>query len=186
LNGLGLGPLAVPGLSPRVQDEDDRQIPVGRVSGVFGVKGWVRVFSFTDPPDSILNYGPWTIGESPASVYRVTAGSSHGRGVIAHLAGIDDRDAARALIGRLIKVSRSKFAALGAGEYYWADLLGLEVVNQQGVALGRVQDLMETGANDVLVVQGRERLLVPFVLGSVIRSVDLESGRIIVDWAAGS
>ena len=165
-------------------DPDERYVVVGRITGVFGVKGWVRVFSYTDPPENILRYGPWLVGNSSAVTYRVKNGSVHGRGIVAHLDGIDDRDVARTLIGRSIRIPRRKFQQAGKDQYYWSDLLGLEVVNRDGSSLGKVEDVLETGANDVLVVQGDRRRLLPFVTGSVIKSVDMESGRISVDWDA--
>ncbi len=165
-------------------DVEEPPVVVGRVAGVFGVKGWVRVFSYTDPPENILGYEPWLVGASAGALYRVTNGSAHGRGVIAHLAGIDDRDVARGLIGSLIRVPRTRFGKVGPDQFYWSDLLGLEVVNLTGNGLGRVEDVLETGANDVLVLQGDRRRLLPFVMGSVIKIVDLEAGRITVDWDA--
>lgn len=166
------------------EDVAGRRVVVGRISGIFGVRGWVRVFSYTDPPEAILGYGPWMIGDEHARCCRVLAGATHGRGVIAHLAGVDDRDLARALIGSTIRVAREAFPGLAEGEYYWDDLLGLEVVNTDGIVLGRVEDLMETGANDVLVLRGEQRRLVPFIVGSVVRSVDLAASRITVEWSA--
>ena len=158
-----------------------RQIVVGRIAGVFGVRGWVRVRSFTDPPGNILRYGPWCVGDTIHKDYRVTDGSVHGRGVIAHLEGVDDRDVARALIGASIRVPRAQFDAPAPGEFYWSDLIGLQVMNLEGIVLGRVSELLETGANDVLVVQDDRRRLVPFV-PAVVRSVDLATGLISVDW----
>lgn len=165
-------------------DAEESLVVVGRVAGVFGVKGWLRIFSYTDPPENILRYGPWLVGDGATGLYRVTDGSVHGRGIIAHLAGVDDRDAARALIGRDIRVPRARFGQAGGGQFFWSDLLGLEVVNQNGMSLGKVAGMLETGANDVLVVQGERRRLIPFVSGTVIRSVDQAAGRIQVDWDA--
>jgi len=111
----------------------------------------------------------------------VTSGAVHGRSVIAHLEGIDDRDVARTLIGALISVPRSRFGPADPDQYYWADLIGLQVVNQEGVVLGTVTELVETGANDVLVVSGDRRRLLPFV-GTVVKSVDFDREIITVDW----
>ncbi len=169
-------------MSPTVQS-GERAIVVGRISGVFGVRGWVRVFSYTDPPANILRYGPWQVGEdSGMRCYDITDGAVHGRGVVAHLAGVDDRDAARLLIGSTVRARRDRFGPAGAGEYYWSDLVGLEVVNLAGAGMGRVQEMFATGANDVLVLQGDRRRLVPFVPDTIIRAVDLDAGRITVDW----
>jgi 16S rRNA processing protein RimM len=160
----------------------ERQVTVGRITGIFGVKGWVRVFSYTDPPKNILQYAPWLIGEPVAVPYRVTDGSMHGRGVIAHLQGVDDRDLARRLIGSSIRIPRAQFRDPGRGEYYWFDLVGLEVIDENGSSLGRVEDLLETGANDVMVIAGDRRRLVPFILQTVVKSVDLDKGIITVSW----
>jgi 16S rRNA processing protein RimM len=165
-----------------MSDPAQRPVVVGRVTGVFGVKGWVRVFSYTDPPGNILQYGPWLVGERGEKSFRVLDGATHGRGVIAHLEGIDDRDVARGLIGAEIRVSRANFGKTGRDEYYWSDLVGLTVVNEEGVELGRVDDLLATGANDVLVVVGDRRRLVPFVPGAVVKSVDVAGGTLRVAW----
>ena len=165
-----------------VDRRDEGQVVVGRITGVFGVRGWVRVFSDTDPPEKILAYGPWSLGGAPAETYRITEGATHGRGVIVHLAGIDDRDQARGLIGSTIRVPRARFGKTGRGEYYWFDLLGLEVVTEDGRPLGRIEQLLETGANDVMVVRGDRRILVPFILHTVVKSVDQEHGIITVSW----
>ncbi|MCC7258841.1 MAG: ribosome maturation factor RimM [Gammaproteobacteria bacterium] len=170
-------------MSPAAATAERAEI-VGRITGVFGVRGWVRVFSYTDPPANILRYGPWQVGDGAGTLCRVSTGALHGRGVVAHLAGVDDRETARALIGSVIRVPRERFGRAGGNEYFWSDLVGLEVVNQAGVGLGRVTELFETGANDVLVVQGDRRRLLPFVTGTVIRAVDLDAGCIEVDWDA--
>jgi 16S rRNA processing protein RimM len=164
--------------------EPDRQVVIGRITGIFGVRGWVRVFSYTDPLANILRYGPWQLGAAGDS-RAVLDGQLHGKGVVAQLAGISDRDQARALIGLEIRVPRERFPAAPADEYYWSDLIGLEVVTLAGEVLGQVTELQQTGAHDVLVVTGERRRLLPFVMGRVIRTVDLASGRIVVDWDAG-
>lgn len=163
-------------------DPAQRPVVVGRVTGVFGVRGWVRIFSYTDPPENILQYGPWLVGERGERCLRVLDGALHGKGVIVHLEGIDDRDVARGLIGADIRVSRAAFGKAGRDEYYWSDLIGLRVVNEEGVELGRVKDLLATGANDVLVVVGERRRLVPFVPGAVVKSVDVAGGMLQVAW----
>jgi 16S rRNA processing protein RimM len=107
----------------------------------------------------------------------------HGKGVVAKLKGCDDRDAAAALMGMNIAIRREQLPAATEGEYYWADLVGLAVSNLEGVSLGVVEQLLETGANDVLVVvQGDVERLLPFVQGQFVKEVDLTNRRIIVDW----
>jgi 16S rRNA processing protein RimM len=166
--------------------EDSRMVLLGRVSGLFGVKGWIKVYSDTEPRDNILNYSPWYLrrqGEWQA--FEVIVGQRHGKGIIAQLANCPDRDTAAELIGSVIAVRREQLPA-AEDEFYWSDLRGLKVITIQGVDLGQVVNLMETGANDVLVVReageaGRERLI-PFIMHQVIREVDLEQGLLTVDW----
>ena len=161
----------------------EQYVSVGRVSGLYGVKGWVKVFSYTQPRENIVSYQPWLLQRNSQTVrYEVDAGGAHGKGVIAHLAGIDDRDAAAALIGADILVQRDQFGDTGENEYFWADLVGLKVQTMTGEALGVVDSLLETGAHDVLVIQGERRHLVPFVMDEVVKEVDLSTRRIVVDW----
>ena len=158
-------------------------VTLGRISGVHGVKGWVKVHSYTEPRENIGTFGAWTVSRrGTASVLEVeeTRGGGGGQ-VIAKLKGIDDRDEARAWMGAEIAVERAALPKCAPGEYYWTDLEGLEVRTLDGTALGKVDHLLATGANDVLVLD-RAGLLIPFVPGSVIRSVDLDAGIIVADW----
>lgn len=164
--------------------ENARDVLLGYVSGVHGLKGWVKVFSYTDPREAILTYQPWRIappGEAGKAV-RIERGQPHGKTVIAALPGIDTPERARRLVGREIRVARELLPATGTGTWYWNDLLGLAVVNLEGTPLGRVEKMIETGANDVMVLGGERERLVPFVNGQVVRAVDLEHGVIRVDW----
>lgn len=167
--------------------DDPGMILLGRISGLFGVKGWIKVHSDTEPRDNILNYSPWYLQrEGEWQTYEVLAGRPHGKGIVAHLSNCPDRDVAAELIGSTIAIRREQLPAAADDEYYWSDLRGLKVTTSQGVELGQVVSLMETGANDVLVVRetdetGRERLI-PFIMNQVIREVDLERGLLIVDW----
>jgi 16S rRNA processing protein RimM len=161
----------------------DRPVVVGRVEGIFGLAGWVRVFSHTRPRENLLSYDPWFLGEDSGwrPVHVAEKRSAPGK-LFARIEGIEDRDSARALIGRDIAVRREQFGPIAAGEYYWFDLVGLRVLDLADRDLGRVAGLRETGANDVLVVEGDAKLLIPFVIGHVVREVDLEGGVIRVDW----
>ncbi len=155
---------------------------LGRVSGLYGVGGWVKVFSYTQPRENILKYVSWYVREGDQWVRRsLLKGRRHGKAVVARIEGCDDREQARALIGADIAISREQLPEPERGEYYWSDLMGLEVVTVDGEKLGRVDHLMETGANDVLVVAGERERLIPFI-DEVITSVDLESGCLTVDW----
>jgi 16S rRNA processing protein RimM len=163
--------------------EGEQYVTVGRVVGVFGVRGWVKVQSYTTPRDNLLHYRPWFIVRSDVFFERtLLAGQPHGKGLIALLAGCTDPTSAQPLIGCEIAVLREAFQPLEEGEFYWADLIALQVVTLQGVELGKVDHLMETGANDVLVVQGERERLIPYLPGQVICEVDLTNGRLIVDW----
>jgi len=109
-------------------------------------------------------------------------GRQHGKGIVAHLQDCDDRDQAQVLMGYEIGIRRDQLPATAPGEYYWSDLQGLEVINLDGDALGTVDHLIETGANDVLVVKGDRERLIPFIREQVVISVDLDKGEIRVDW----
>ncbi|HJP38515.1 MAG TPA: ribosome maturation factor RimM [Gammaproteobacteria bacterium] len=162
---------------------DEKLVVVGRIAGLYGVKGWVKVTSYTEPRKNILAYRPWCL-ERAGVIEEVdpTAGREQGKGLIAQIAGVEDRDAAAAMVGKDILVSRELFAQIGNNEYYWHDLVGLRVMTNNGVTLGVVDSLLETGANDVLVVTGERRRLIPFVIGDVIKCVDLAAAIITVDW----
>lgn len=156
---------------------------VGEVADAFGVRGWIKVRSYTAPPESILGYTPWTIGEGEAAkAYVVLAGKLHGNTVVASLEGLTVRETAAALNGRRIWVDRDQFPPLPPGEFYWADLIGLEVRTSSGVILGKVANMIETGANDVMEVQGERLRLVPFVMGEYVKEVRLDEGFLMVDW----
>lgn len=165
-----------------------RRVPVGRIVGLHGVQGWVKLESWTEPRTQIFRYQPWLLGRASDDEREIDGveGRPQGKGLIAHLPGVDDRDGAAALVGCDIHVAREQLPAPAKGEYYWVDLEGLEVVTIEGTALGRVSHLFATGANDVVVVrdEARERLI-PFVQGVYVRSVDLSGGRMVVDWDPG-
>lgn len=147
------------------------------------MRGWVRVFSYTQPRENIVRYRPWYLQRGGEwEEHEVAEGRRHGKGVVARLEGCSDRDQARLLLGREISIRRAQLPEAGAGEYYWSDLEGLKVVGINGERLGTVDHLLETGAHDVLVVRGEAECLIPFVLEEVIKEVDLETGKIRVDW----
>lgn len=164
--------------------EAGASVELGRVSGVFGVRGWVKVYSYARPRENILAYSPWwlELPDGTLQACRVKAGRVHGKGLVALLEGVADVEAAQALVGAGIRVDRAQLGEAGPDSWYWADLEGLRVLTLAGEELGRVEALMETGANDVLVVQGDRRRLIPFVNGQVVRTVDLAAGTLTVDW----
>lgn len=159
-------------------------LDAGEISGVFGVKGLVKVFSFTDPRENILAYSPWILQKNNQTrEVKIVGGQRHGNNVVAELDGVSDRDAALALMGWKILIRKQQLPKTEPGEYYWADLVGLNVKTEQGVSLGKVDNLLETGANDVLVVlDGETERLIPFLQQQTILHIDLDAGLMIVDW----
>ena len=163
--------------------EHDNIVGVGKISGVFGIKGWLKIFSYTSPKENILNYSPWLlIRKGETKTVEVVTGHLQGGGIIAEIKGVNDRSQAETLVGWDIFIHREQLPAASAGEYYWSDLIGLAVVTTEGVELGVVDNLLETGANDVLIVKGERERAVPFIQGQVIVEIDREAGRIVVDW----
>jgi len=162
---------------------EQQYISVGKISGVFGVKGWVKVFSFTDPRENILTYSPWLLKKGgETKTVNVVDGQLQGKTIVAQLAGIDDRDQAAALMGWDVFITRNQLPKAAKGEYYWSELIGLRVETIDGVQLGVVDSLLETGANDVIIVQGERERVIPFLQGQTIINVDLDEGKIVVDW----
>lgn len=173
--------------------EVDERIVLGRISGVFGVKGWVKVWSFTDPVDAILEHKTWWLRLPQGwQAHEIDAGQRQGKGLIAHLAGCDDRETAGRFVRADIAVPARTLPVLPEGEFYWYQLEGLRVLATGGggepVLLGEVDHLLETGANDVIVVRScegsiddRERLL-PWVRDEVVLGVDLDRREMRVDW----
>ena len=160
-------------------------VRLGEVCGVHGIKGWVKVRSFTEPRSNLIAYRDWLLDTGGRRrIVHVEDASVAGGNVIAKLEGVDDRDVAQALIGSVVFVRRSEMPRCAPGEYYWTDLEGLEVRTLTGDVLGTVAGLIETGANDVIVLAGTEGRLIPCIADQVIRQVDLEAGVIIVDWDA--
>jgi len=158
-------------------------VVIGRVSGLYGVRGWVKVHSYTAPRENILTYAPWYLcleGRWRAMAPR--EGRLQAKAVVARLADCSDRNQAAALLGAEIAVRRDQLPEAGEDEYYWSDLEGLRVRTAQAVDLGVVDHLFETGANDVLVVHGDRERLIPYLWGRVVRSVDLREREMVVDW----
>lgn len=162
---------------------DDEYIILGEVVGVHGVRGEVKVHSSTRPRENLFDYAVWTLRTNGSQQdHALLASRVQGRNLVARLEGITDRDAAAVLKGSRILVRRSALPATAPGEYYWAELTGLAVRTLDGQDLGHVSGLLETGANDVLVVQGDRERLIPYVFEQYVVSVDLAAGVIQVDW----
>jgi 16S rRNA processing protein RimM len=160
-----------------------QHINVGKISGVFGIKGWVKVFSFTDARENILNYSPWLLKkDSETRVVNVIDGNLQGKAVVAQLDGVSDRDQAASLMGWDIFIKPDQLPKAAKNEYYWSELVGLSVETSLGVQLGIVDGLLETGANDVVIVKGERERAIPFLQGKTIINIDLDAGKMIVDW----
>ncbi|REH37654.1 16S rRNA processing protein RimM [Paraperlucidibaca baekdonensis] len=164
-------------------------IQVGHVHTAYGIKGWVWVMSRTDPIANIFSYGPWYLDRGGVlTEVDVLSSRPQAKGLVAHLAHCPDRNAADALFGAGIWVPKAALPTLEDDEYYWSELIDMTVVTEQDVLLGRIHAMMETGANDVIVVRAcegslddQERLL-PWLPGRVVRFVDRNQRRVRVDW----
>jgi 16S rRNA processing protein RimM len=168
-------------------------ITLGKVGSVYGIKGWLKTHSFTENPADIFDYSPWSLklGGKLQSV-TVTDWRKHNNGLIAKFSGVDDRDMAQSFVSSEISIKESVLPELPEGEFYWRDLIGMSVVTEQGYSLGEVTDLMETGANDVLVVKanrndgfGKKERLIPYLFEQVVKTVDAKNKQITVDWDPG-
>ncbi|MDT8407721.1 MAG: ribosome maturation factor RimM [Methylococcales bacterium] len=156
------------------------ELLLGTITGAFGIQGWVKVFSHTRPPENIFAYTPWILGGGQR--HKFLEGRRQGKILVAHLEGIDSREHAASLRGTSISVEREQLPQAAPGEYYWSDLIGLTAINLSEQELGHVTGLLETGANDVLIVNGEREYLIPFVQGRHVLSVDLDDKIIRVDW----
>ena len=166
-----------------MSQHDDDLVCVGHILGAQGIKGWVRVFSNTSPRENIVKYSPWLVARGDELVAFKVQGRLQGKNVIAGLEGIEDRSGAEALIGCQLFIRPQQLPRLDAGEYYWSDLIGLEVETLQAEPLGVVAAMMETGADDVMVLAGERERLIPFVMDEIVREVDLGNQRLVVDWS---
>ncbi len=159
---------------------------MGRVAGAQGIQGWIKVQPFTAEPDSLADYRTWWLGNETKGWREldVLKSTLHGRGLIAQLMGCHDRNTAEAYKGLLIAIPRNRMPQPDEGEYYWSDLIGLEVRNLEDVRLGVVDNVQDTGANQVLCVAGEKgEILIPFI-ASAIKQVDVAGKLIRVDWQA--
>lgn len=166
----------------------DGRVSLGRIGAPHGIKGWVRLHSHTQPKENILEYR--LFHTSAGECLEIDEVRPHGKGFIAHVVGYDTPEASRVLTGQELTVDCDSLPALASGEYYWHELVGLTVTTTGGEELGRVDQMIETGANDVLVVvstdssiDDRERLI-PYLPDRVVQQVDLKTGILLVDWQA--
>lgn len=169
-------------MSPAGPEPGGRVVVLGRIGAPFGVRGWVKVVSYTDPPEGIVNYPSWELVRADHAERRaVLDWKRAGRAVAVQLAGVTTLEQAHGLNGTEVRVGREELPPTAPGEYYWDDLLGLEAVNEAGEPLGRIDDILEMPAHPVLVLQGERERLVPLVPERLV-AVDLESGRVTLDW----
>lgn len=179
-----------PAVSESLPDVPAERILLGHITGVSGLQGWVKVHSDTNPRNNIVAYKSWSLEQSGAwSEAKVLEGRPQGKTIVARLEGVTTPEQAGKLIGARIAVSRSALPVLGSGEYYWADLAGMHVKTVDGVDIGPVSRLFETGANDVVVVndyrgeqQESKEVLVPWLVPDVITDVDMKDRIITIDW----
>lgn len=163
--------------------DTQNRVAMGYIKGVFGIKGWLKIAANTEYSDSLLDYPEWQLVKDGKTVsVTLEAGKVVNGELQVKFEGINDRDLAFSLRGYTIEIPREAFAPTEEGEYYWADLVGMTVTNKDNAILGKVSNLMETGANDVLVVNGKYgQILIPFV-SQYIETVDTGSKTIIADW----
>jgi 16S rRNA processing protein RimM len=166
------------------------KVIIGKIGASYGVKGWVKINSFTDVPEGIFDYSPWQL--SDGKEYRIDQWRPHGKSLVAKVVGVESRDDAERIKNLDIAINENQLPELGEGEFYWRELTGMQVVTTQGYNLGVVKDVFNTGANDVLQVRakvndafGQKERLLPFVMDSVIKSVDKAASVITVDWDPG-
>ena len=168
--------------TPTDEQSEDRLIELGKIVGVWGLKGWVKVYSYTRPPRQIFDYQRWIlIKDGQQGKTQIQAGRKQGSGLVAQLDGLSDRLQAEAIVGSKIAISRDQLAAPEQGEYYWSDLLGLRVITDQDNELGVIETIMETGSNDVMVVKGERERLLPYTKDVVIK-IDQKQGVMRVNW----
>ena len=173
--------------------DDKKHIILGKLNAHHGVKGWLKVFSYTDPKENILSYRQVMLfREGQKNCWKeveIENGRLQGKGVVVQIKGYDNRETAQELIGSSIVINRETLEELPEDDYYWLDLIGLKVINQQGIVLGKIDKMLPTAANDVMIVKHQEKVaglqeeyLIPYVMGQFVLNVDLKSGEIQVDW----
>lgn len=164
---------------------------VGKIGAPYGVKGWVKINSYTEQLTSIFDYLPWFLGEDGQKC-EVDQWRMHNKGIVAKLVGVDSRDDAERIKNLDIAIKAEMLPQLADDEFYWRDLVGMQVVTEAGYDLGVVKELFETGANDVLLVKanandafGQKERMLPYVPDQVIKHIDKATNTIKVDWDPG-
>ena len=165
--------------------EDDKKIYLGKITGVHGIKGWLKIQSFSSPPENILTYPSWIINnQGEEDFYSIEQGRKQNNKIVVKLENIDNRNTAESLKNSKIQILRSDLPKLSNENYYWSDLVGLSVLNSEEKVIGKIESLIETGANDVMVIitLKDERILIPFVMHEIIKEVNVELNYIKIDW----
>lgn len=163
--------------------KENEIIPVGRFGKTHGLMGWIKVISYTIPGENIFQYNPWFIQDKDQwNLFEMDRRETADRYLIVHVKGVEDVTQIQYLVGKEIGVERSQFPVLKQGQYYWADLIGFNVIDQNGNRLGHVESFLETGAHDVLVITGNKRCLIPFMKNKIVKNIDKEQKIINVDW----
>ena len=161
---------------------DEKKLLVGKINGFFGVQGWVKIFSYTEPRKNILEYQPWFFVDNGVyKVIEVTAGREQSKTIVAHVKGIDNRDQAGQLIWKSLYIDKDQLPELDDDEHYWHELAGFRVINKNAVDLGVVDYLVDTGSNNVLVIKGDKEHWIPYIEPYLV-SVDKQNRVISVDW----
>ena len=162
--------------------ENNKKLLVGKINGFFGLQGWVKVFSYTNPRTNVLNYSPWSIKvDGNFQSIDITSGREQSKTIVAHIKGIDNREDSQKFIGQDIYINKEQLPELTQGEYYWHELIGFDVINKDEEQLGTVDYFVETGANDVLVVKGKKEYWIPYIEPFLV-SIDSKNNKILVDW----
>lgn len=163
------------------------QIIVGRLGGAHGVRGWLKIMSYTRPKENIFTYSPWLIYLNDKwQEIGIEASRQRGERLLVKISGIENPEDARVYMNCDLAITHEQLPVLDEGEYYWRDLIGLDVRNQDGINLGKIRKVTETGANDVLVINGagenKKSILIPLVMDVYVKQVDLIARTIVVDW----
>ena len=170
-----------------MQDKKEKNLILGRVGGVYGVRGWVKITSYTRPKANILSYSPLLMKvDKKWQEIEIEDSQQRSDRLLVKIKGIDSPEDARKYVHCDLAVSRDQLPPLAEGEYYWHDLIGLEVFNQDKINIGRIKNIVETGANDVMVITsgdtGKRRILIPLIMDIFVKRVDLIAGTVDVDW----
>jgi len=160
----------------------NKRLLIGQINGLFGVQGWVKLFSHANPRKNILSYQPWHVEvDGQWKTLEIVKGRVQGKTIVAQLKDVNDREVARTYIGTDIYIERDQLPKLPKGEYYWDELTGLEVVNTTGVKLGKISYMVDTGSNNVMVINGEKEHWVPYIEPFLI-NIDMDTRKVLVDW----